>query len=145
VRPAQQGTTYVTAGGGGQVAYQASPYPLSYVTIPGGVRVPEAAPWSSVRYLDLSFIALDVTPPGADGRTTMALRALKPDGAVVDTITFERTRSVSLPVPSTGVRAAGAQQGGTLPATGGAGVVAGLAAAGAAAAARMAQRKIADR
>jgi hypothetical protein len=146
VRPAEQGTTYVTAGGGGQVAYQASPYPLSYVTITGGLRVPETASWSAVRYLDLSFIALDVTPPGADGRTTLALRAMKPDGAVVDSVTLERTRSAPIAAPSAGVAAAGAQQGGNLAATGGGtGVVAGLAAAGAAAAVRAAQRKIADR
>ena len=146
VRPAEQGTTYVTAGGGGQVAYQASPYPLSYVTINGGVRVPETAPWSAVRYLDLSFIALDVTPPGADGRTTLALRALKPDGAVVDSVTLERTRLAPVPTSSPGVRAAGAQQGGNLAATGGGtGVAVGLAAAGAAAALRATQRKIADR
>lgn len=92
VRPADHGTTYITAGGGGQVAYQASPYPLSYVTIEGGLRIPETAPWSAARYLDLSLLAVDVTPPAAGGRTTMALRAMKPDGTVVDTVTLERVR-----------------------------------------------------
>ena len=145
VRPAEQGTTYVTAGGGGQVAYQFSLPGASYVTITGGARVPEAAPWSAVRYLDLSFIALDVTPPGPDGRTTMALRALDIDGAVVDTVTLERTRSAPAPVTSPGVGAAGAQRGGNLAATGGGGVAAGLAAAGAAAAVRAVQRKSAER
>lgn len=149
VRPPEQGTTYVTAGGGGQVAYQASPYPLSYVTITGGVRVPETAPWSAVRYLDLSFIALAVTPPGADGRTTMALRALDINGSVVDAVTLERTRAVASAAggqPAVGSAAAGRDvKGGRLAATGGAGATAGLVAAGGAALLRAAQRKIDER
>lgn len=149
VRPAEQGTTYITAGGGGQIAYQFSPYPLSYVTITGGIRVPETAEWSAVRYLDLSFIAVDVTPPGADGRTTMAIRALKLDGTVVDALTLERTRAAtdaargaSVPASTNAAVVKGNQ---ILPATGGGGAAAGVLAAGGAAAARAVQRRIVDR
>jgi hypothetical protein len=155
VKPAEQGTTYITAGGGGQVAYQASPYPLSYVTITGGLRVPEAAPWSSVRYLDLSFITVAVAPPGADGRTTMTIRAMKPDGAVVDSVTMERTRlgSGAAPQPAAagaGVAGAGQERGGRLAATGGtplaaAGVAAAVGAAALRAATTRGQRKTDDR
>ena len=149
--PSEQGTVYITAGGGGQVAYQASPHPLSYVTIDGGLRMPEAAPWSAVRYLDLSLLAVDVTPPGADGRTTMAVRAMAPDGTVVDSFTLARQRAVN--APATAAPAAAAQPtaapaagGGRLAATGASGVAAlGAAAAVVAAASRAVQRKIDDR
>ena len=151
--PAEGGTVYVTAGGGGQVAYQASPYPLSYVTIEGGVRVPETAPWSAARYLDLSLLAVDVVPPGADGRTTMAVRAMAPDGTVVDTFTLARQRAVSAAAPAPAAPAATAATGapagdrGRLAATGPSGLAAaaGVAAAAAAAGARTVQRKIDER
>lgn len=88
VRAARDGTTYVTAGGGGQVSYQASLYPASYVVNEFGLRVPETAEWSAYRYLDLSLIALDVTPR-VGGRATMTMRALRPDGTELERITFE--------------------------------------------------------
>jgi hypothetical protein len=90
VRASRDGTTYVTAGGGGQVSYQASLFPVSYVTNEFGIRVPETAEWSALRYLDLSLIALDVTPRDGGGRATMTMRALRPDGSQIETITFER-------------------------------------------------------
>lgn len=147
VRPAEQGTTYITAGGGGQVAYQASPYPGSTVTIEGGLRVPELADWSAARYLDLSLISVDVTPPAADGRTTMAVRALTPGGTLVDAVTLERTAAVAAqPAPAPAQPAADSSVGaGQLAATGGPGATAGIVAAGAAAAALALQRKSADR
>ena len=148
VKPAEQGTTYITAGGGGQQPYSLSTHPIAYVTIDGGLRVPEPASWSASRYLDLSLIAVDVVPPGVDGRTTMTVRALTPDGAVVDAVTLERTRSV---VPARGpgggpdATASADVRGGRLAATGGLGATAGLVAAGAAAALRAAQRKTDER
>ena len=151
VRPVEQGTTYITAGGGGQVAYQASPHPLSYVTVEGGLRVPETAEWSAARYLDLSFIAVDVTPAARGGVATMAVRALTPDGSVVDTVTLERQRAAAPAAPPGDggrpqVAGAGAARQTGLPATGGTGTaVAAAVAAGAGLAARAAQRKIAER
>lgn len=97
VDPATQGTTYITAGGGGQAAYQAALYPVSYVTDPSGARVPEEAPWSATRYLDVSLLAVDVTPPDGQGLATMTLRALRPDGSTIETVTLRRTRAATVP------------------------------------------------
>lgn len=94
VEPATQGTTYITAGGGGQAAYQAALFPTSYVTVESGARVPEDASWSAFRFLDVSFIAVDVTPPAADGVTTMKVRALRKDGILVESVTLRRARAV---------------------------------------------------
>ena len=88
VQPAKDGTTYVTAGGGGQAAYPVSLFPGSYVIREGGVREPEAALWSSVRYLDLSVLTVDVDPGRKGGTATMKLTAVKPDGTAVDTVTL---------------------------------------------------------
>lgn len=144
VEAAKQGTVYVTAGGGGQAAYQASLFPSSYVIDDSGARVPEMATWSAVRYLDLSVVLADVTPAGADGVARMTLRALSIDGQEIDRLTLVRRRT-SLAEPSasttasqgstTGEAAAGSA---SLPATGGRQTAVGpmaLAAAGAAAAA----------
>ena len=90
VSPATDGTTYVTAGGGGQAAYQAALYPLSYVTVLGGVRLPETAPWSATRYLNLSLIAVDVEPRNAAGVAVMTIRALRSDGTEIERIHLRR-------------------------------------------------------
>jgi hypothetical protein len=71
------GTVFVTAGGGGQVAYQAALAPLSYVNTSAG-KEPETAPWSAVRHLDLSFLAVDV-----DG-DSMTLRGIDQAGREID-------------------------------------------------------------
>ncbi len=90
VRPATDGTTYVTAGGGGQTAYPVGLWPLSYVTMEGGLRVPEPATWSAVRHLDLSLLVADVDPGKRGGVARMRLRGMKPDGTVLDDVTLER-------------------------------------------------------
>jgi hypothetical protein len=91
VYPSKDGTTYITAGSGGNPRVELSAHPMSYVTMEGGYRVPEPAPWSVTRYLDLSFITVDVTPR-TNGRTMMRIRALRPDGAEpVDAVTLVRT------------------------------------------------------
>jgi hypothetical protein len=91
VRPARDGTTYITAGGGGQAAYQAALYPASYVVLGPGLRVPELAPWSATRYLDISLIAVDVTPRDGTGTATMTVRALRATGSLIERITLRRT------------------------------------------------------
>lgn len=125
VDPATQGTTYITAGGGGQAAYQAALFPASYVTNDVGARVPEQAPWSATRYLDVSLLAVDVRPPGPDGVTTMTLRAITPQGAPIETVTLRRVRPVtpavagaSSPVGSARPAAGPAAEAATLPVTG---------------------------
>jgi hypothetical protein len=91
IDPRKDGTTYITAGSGGNPRVELSAHPLSYVTVEGGIRVPEPAPWSVTRYLDLSFIVVDVTPR-VRGATTMTIRALTPEGARVDSVTLRRSR-----------------------------------------------------
>jgi hypothetical protein len=90
IRPALDGTTFITAGSGGNTRVERSAYPMSYVTTEDGLRVPEPAPWSVTRYLDLSFITVDVSPR-VQGRTTMRIRALRPgDPKPVDSVTLHR-------------------------------------------------------
>jgi hypothetical protein len=113
--PAETGTTYLTVGGGGQAAYQASLAPASYVTVEGGARVPEAAPWSATRCLDLSLVAVDVIPPRGSRQTTLTIRALTATGSEIERVTLLRTSSapVVTGIPAqTGMPAgAGAQPG----------------------------------
>ena len=90
IEPAKHGTTYVTAGGGGQAAYPTSVPPVSYVNVGPGLKVPELATWSSVHYLNLGFTVIDVAPPDANGITRMLVTALATDGHVVDRVTLRR-------------------------------------------------------
>jgi 3',5'-cyclic AMP phosphodiesterase CpdA len=90
IDPAKDGTTFITAGSGGNARVEESAHPLSYVTIESGIRVPEPAPWSVTRYLSHSFITVDVTP-GFNGRTTMKIRAVTPTGVEVDSVTLRRS------------------------------------------------------
>ena len=84
---ARRGTTYLTAGGGGQTGYPTSLAPGSYVTMVGGVRVPEAAPWSATRYNDNSLVVLDaVDASGA----LLVVTALRRDGTEIERIHLRR-------------------------------------------------------
>lgn len=88
--PTTDGTTFITAGSGGNPRVERSAHPMSYVTMIGGLRVPELANWSASRYLNLSFISVDVTPRDGDGRATMTIRSLTPDRTEVDRVTLVR-------------------------------------------------------
>ncbi len=90
VRPETDGTTYVTAGGGGQSPYPVALYPASYVVLDGGVKEPELATWSAVRHLDLSLLVADVEPGRHGIPARMRLRAVTPAGTVIDDVTLER-------------------------------------------------------
>jgi hypothetical protein len=118
-RPAETGTTYLTVGGGGQAAYQASLAPTSYVTVEGGARVPEAAPWSATRYLDLSLVAVDVVPPRENRQTTLTVRALTATGTELERVTLLRTSSApvvtGIPAQSGTPAGAGTQPGTAAP------------------------------
>jgi hypothetical protein len=91
VRPAVDGVTYITAGGGGKndLPVPEFTYPYSTVHQQVGATVEEAT-WSAVRRLGFSLIVADVT------RTTrtaeMAVRAVTPDGQVFDSVTLRRER-----------------------------------------------------
>ena len=90
IRSDRLGTTYVTAGGGGQAAYPVSLWPVSYVVLDHGVRQPEAADWSAVRYLDTSFLVVDVTPGAGSAMPRMRLRGVTPSGQLLDDLTLTR-------------------------------------------------------
>ena len=76
VDPRTDGTTFITAGCGGSPRVEASAHPLSYVSVEGGVRVPETAHWSVARYLDLSYIRVEVDPTAKT--MTVIAKALAP-------------------------------------------------------------------
>ncbi len=96
VRPAQQGTTYVVAGGGGKTGYPVSLYPSSYVVDEDGNKVPETAPWSAVHSQDFNLLVADVTPLTAARTATMRLRTVRPDGVLLDEVTLERPARAAL-------------------------------------------------
>ncbi|GEP39982.1 hypothetical protein NPS01_36450 [Nocardioides psychrotolerans] len=87
----RHGTTYLTAGGAGQAVYPVGGQALSYVTIAGGARVPEATTWSSVTDAQHSIGFVDVTPRDRAGVARMRLTALATDGSVIDRVTLRRS------------------------------------------------------
>lgn len=91
VDPAQ-GTVYLLAGGGGQAVYPTSLSPVSYVTDENGLRVPETAPWSAARYMDLSYVVADVSP----GAMTLTTYGKDAAAGVVDQITLLRKPALAL-------------------------------------------------
>ncbi len=96
VTPATQGTTYITAGGGGQTGYPINLTPVSYVVEEGNVRVPELTTWSAISTEDYNVLVADVTPLTADRTATMRLRAVQPDGTLIDEVTLVRPARAGL-------------------------------------------------
>lgn len=91
-----KGTTYLTAGGGGQAAYPTFLPEVSYVSTTAlGLRVPELAPWSAFTDPGNSIVAVDVTPPASDGATRLALRVVSSTGAVLERLTLVRHRATA--------------------------------------------------
>jgi len=86
----RRGTTYLTAGGAGQAVYPTGGLPLSFVTIEGGIRVPEATTWSALVDNQHSIGFVDVTPRSAGKPAQMKLTALATNGSVIDTVTLRR-------------------------------------------------------
>ncbi|HEX6382499.1 MAG TPA: metallophosphoesterase family protein [Acidimicrobiia bacterium] len=91
------GTTYLCAGGGGGQTFPMSTAPMSTVTVEGGARIPERAPWSAHRYNDHSLLLIHVDPPGSGGTTTLTVRAVSATGAEFDRVTLLRRRGLALP------------------------------------------------
>ncbi|GAA5703798.1 MULTISPECIES: purple acid phosphatase family protein [Streptomyces] len=99
--PETEGVVYVTAGAAGRSLY-AFTAPDSYeghendvesvsafVNLKGG-KQNETVAWSRVRYLDYSFLRVDVTP-AAKGRTaTMRVRGIAESGVEIDHFTVAR-------------------------------------------------------
>jgi Purple acid Phosphatase, N-terminal domain/Calcineurin-like phosphoesterase len=90
-----EGTTYLTAGGAGAAVYDSGGMPTSYVTVEGGVRVPEATDWSSVVDNEHSIGFVDVRPRNRHGVARMKLTALSTSGTVIDTLTLRRTGQIA--------------------------------------------------
>ena len=90
------GVTYLCAGGGGGTTFPMSVAPMSTVTVEGGARIPERAPWSAVRYNDHSLLLIDVEPPGSGVATTLTVRAVSATGAELDRVTLLRRRDSTL-------------------------------------------------
>lgn len=89
------GVTYLCAGGGGGQTYPMSTAPMSTVTVEGGARLPELAPWSAARYNDHSLLLLDVDPFGSGETTTLTVRAVGATGAEFDRVTLLRRRNLA--------------------------------------------------
>jgi len=85
------GTTYLTAGGAGQAEYPAGDLPVSYVTVEGGIRVPEATDWSAYTNATHSIAFVDARPRTAHHPASLRLVALTTDGAVLDRVTLTRS------------------------------------------------------
>ncbi|MGI8663465.1 MAG: purple acid phosphatase family protein [Acidimicrobiales bacterium] len=138
VRPADDGTTYICAGGGGQSLNAfVSPAFISHGPLANTLKADaeiEDAPWSAVRDVAFSFLRVDVTPP-SEGVTTMAITTLDAQGNQLDAVTLERVRALasSAGAPAGTPAETGAGSGPSLPATGGAQLVVPAAAASTAA------------
>ena len=90
------GTTYLTAGGGGQVPYPTFVPGVSTVATPSGGRDVELALWSAVQNTGNSLLAIDVTPPGTGGTTSLLVRTLSAAGAEVDRLTLVRQHTAAV-------------------------------------------------
>lgn len=86
----RRGTTYLTAGGAGQAVYPSGGLPAAYVTMEGGVRVPEPTDYAAVVDNQHSIGFVDVTPRRPGRPPTMRLTALATDGSVIDRLTLRR-------------------------------------------------------
>jgi hypothetical protein len=103
IRPAQQGTTYIAAGGAGESLYK-FPVPDSYegqvdnvasiatfVNEAGGTTLDQTVAWSRVRYTGYCLLVLDSKPGWSRGATsTLSVRGLSETGAELDQITLVR-------------------------------------------------------
>ncbi|MBG0855035.1 metallophosphoesterase family protein [Streptomyces spinoverrucosus] len=99
--PETDGVVYVTAGAAGRSLYAFSADQSyqghekdiesvsSFVCVDGGKR-DETVEWSRVRYLDYSFLRVDVTPAPKGRPTTLKVRGIAETGEEVDHFTVSR-------------------------------------------------------
>jgi hypothetical protein len=102
VTPATQGTTYITAGGGGESLYKFSATdsyegkvnPVAdvsaYVNQPGGIEAPETVNWSRVRYTGYCLVVVESTPGSTHVNSTLTVRGLSETGAELDKVVLSR-------------------------------------------------------
>ncbi|MFF9087962.1 fibronectin type III domain-containing protein [Streptomyces sp. NPDC014991] len=99
--PETEGVVYVTAGAAGRGLYAFSApesyeghehetdFVASFVNTKGG-KVDETVAWSRVRYLDYSFLRVDVTPAPKGRQTTLKVSGIAETGHRVDHFTVSR-------------------------------------------------------
>jgi purple acid phosphatase-like protein/calcineurin-like phosphoesterase family protein len=102
IKPATQGTTYITAGGGGQSLYTFSAPDSyegninndsavpSYVNEPGGTTMNETVAWSRVRFTGYCLLVVESTPAWRGGTSRLKIRGLSEDGTELDQIVLAR-------------------------------------------------------
>lgn len=94
---------YVTAGAAGRSLY-AFTAPDSYeghenevdsvssfICLKDGAKQPETVAWSRVRYLNYSFLRVDVTPAPRGRQTTLTVSGIAETGDRIDHFTVSRT------------------------------------------------------
>ncbi|MFE7029484.1 purple acid phosphatase family protein [Streptomyces sp. NPDC057621] len=103
--PETDGVVYVTAGAAGRSLYAFSADESyeghvkdddsvsSFVCLADGGREQETVAWSRVRYLDYSFLRVDVTPAGRGRLATLRVTGIAETGEEVDRFTVARVRS----------------------------------------------------
>ncbi len=102
ITPATQGTTYVTAGAGGESLYNFSA-PDSYegnvnndsavacyINEPGGTTTDETVAWSRVRFTGYCLLVVESTPAFFGGTSQLNVRGLSEDGTELDRFTLAR-------------------------------------------------------
>jgi hypothetical protein len=102
ITPATHGTTYVTAGAGGESLYKFSATDTyeghvdtlatvsAYVNEPGGVESPETVTWSRVRYTGYCLLVVESTPSSGHGHSELTVRGLSETGAELDRFVLRR-------------------------------------------------------
>jgi hypothetical protein len=102
VTPATQGTTYITAGGGGESLYTFTATDSyegavnnvaavsAYVNAPGGTEVPETVNWSRVRYTGYCLLVVTSSPAHKGGTSTLTVRGLSGAGVELDRVVLAR-------------------------------------------------------
>ena len=103
VHAAQQGTTYITAGGAGVSLYEFSSADSyaghvqdndavpAFVNDPGGVQTKETVNWSRVRYTGYCLLVVESQPATHQGGTsTLTIRGLSGAGQELDRIVLAR-------------------------------------------------------
>ncbi|WP_171060017.1 purple acid phosphatase family protein [Streptomyces montanus] len=100
--PETDGVVYVTAGAAGRSLYTFSADESyeghekendavsSFVCLKDGGRQQETVAWSRVRYLDYSFLRVDVTPAPKGRTATLTVRGIAETGEEVDRFTLAR-------------------------------------------------------
>jgi hypothetical protein len=102
ITPATQGTTYVTAGAGGESLYNFSAPDsyegnvnndsavASYINEPGGTTTDETVAWSRVRFTGYCLLVVESTPAFFGGTSRLNVRGLSEDGTELDRFTLAR-------------------------------------------------------